>query len=107
MDDLACTGTELTLISCRHSPIGQHNCVHSEDAGVRCTPSTRGKQMVWPKLILYKVGRLLQYYVVGDLSRNDEFKLDFVDFNYPQTLHSLSGMALLSKAVVCNVISTL
>ena len=43
LDDVACTGNELTLISCSHPPLGQHNCVHSEDAGVRCTVATNGK----------------------------------------------------------------
>ena len=35
--DLGCTGTENRLEACSHTGIGQHNCVHSEDAGVRCT----------------------------------------------------------------------
>ena len=36
LDDLNCTGHESRLIDCPHSGIGVHNCVHSEDAGVRC-----------------------------------------------------------------------
>ena len=35
MDDVHCTGTESTITSCRHT--NNHNCGHSEDAGVRCT----------------------------------------------------------------------
>ena len=38
MDDVHCTGTESTLTSCRHST--NHNCGHSEDAGVRCSNSS-------------------------------------------------------------------
>ena len=36
LDDVQCTGTETRLIDCPARPLGQHNCAHSEDAGVRC-----------------------------------------------------------------------
>ena len=36
LDDVRCTGNETRLIACSHSAIGRHNCVHSEDASVRC-----------------------------------------------------------------------
>ena len=36
MDDVNCVGTESRLIDCPTSSIGQHNCGHSEDAGVSC-----------------------------------------------------------------------
>ena len=34
MDDVQCLGTESYLTTCTHST--QHNCAHSEDAGVTC-----------------------------------------------------------------------
>lgn len=37
LDDLGCTGSERTLASCGTPIFGNHNCIHSEDAGVRCT----------------------------------------------------------------------
>ena len=37
LDDLNCVGTETSLFDCPHSGVGTHNCVHFEDAGVRCT----------------------------------------------------------------------
>ena len=43
LDNVQCTGTELTLLSCPANPIGSHNCAHSEDAGVICQPATTSK----------------------------------------------------------------
>ena len=36
LDNVVCRGTESSLLECNTNPIGQHNCNHSEDAGVRC-----------------------------------------------------------------------
>ena len=37
LDDVNCHGVEENLTSCRHhGSIGEHNCNHLEDAGVRC-----------------------------------------------------------------------
>ena len=38
LDNVNCAGTESRLVDCPALPIGTHNCVHSEDAGVRCQP---------------------------------------------------------------------
>ena len=38
LDNVQCAGTETRLIDCPANPIGIHNCAHSEDAGVTCTP---------------------------------------------------------------------
>jgi deleted-in-malignant-brain-tumors protein 1 len=43
LDNVQCTGSELTLLSCTANPIGTHNCAHSEDAGVTCQPVTPSK----------------------------------------------------------------
>ena len=37
LDDVACVGSEQTLVSCSHPNIGEHNCGHEEDAGVKCS----------------------------------------------------------------------
>ena len=36
LDNVQCRGTETRLIDCPANTLGTHNCVHSEDAGVRC-----------------------------------------------------------------------
>jgi hypothetical protein len=36
LDDVNCMGTENNLALCPALPVGEHNCVHDEDAGVRC-----------------------------------------------------------------------
>lgn len=38
LDEVRCTGNELTLEQCLKSAWGEHNCLHSEDAGVSCSP---------------------------------------------------------------------
>ena len=36
LDRVFCSGSESVLAQCRHYTLG--NCIHAEDAGVRCTP---------------------------------------------------------------------
>ena len=38
LDDVQCAGTEARLIDCPSTNIGSHNCIHFEDASVRCQP---------------------------------------------------------------------
>ena len=40
LDNVNCRGTETRLIDCPANPLGSHNCVHAEDAGVRCVIGT-------------------------------------------------------------------
>ena len=37
LDDLACSGSEDSLLQCPHNGLGNHNCGHHEDAGITCT----------------------------------------------------------------------
>ena len=40
LDEVGCLGNEIRLIDCPADPLGQHDCGHSEDAGVSCTGTT-------------------------------------------------------------------
>ena len=40
LDNVQCRGTETRLFDCPANPVGQHNCAHIEDAGVRCVGPT-------------------------------------------------------------------
>ena len=40
LDEVRCLGTESRLVDCPANTLGQHDCGHSEDAGVRCTGTT-------------------------------------------------------------------
>ena len=36
LDNLVCNGSESSLLDCHHNVVGEHNCNHTEDSGVRC-----------------------------------------------------------------------
>ena len=40
LDNIQCAGTEIRLDACPSNAVGIHNCIHSEDAGVRCQNRT-------------------------------------------------------------------
>ncbi|XP_012686740.2 neurotrypsin [Clupea harengus] len=42
LDEVRCTGNELSIEQCPKNAWGEHNCAHTEDAGVACTPLTDG-----------------------------------------------------------------
>ena len=37
LNNVGCSGTEQNLTSCYHAGWGNHNCSHSDDAGVECS----------------------------------------------------------------------
>ena len=52
MDDVRCTGSELTLVACPHND--EHNCIHYEDAQVNCRQRKLGITLS-TKLVIYDV----------------------------------------------------
>lgn len=42
LDNVDCAGDEDFLANCTAQPVGQHNCLHIEDAGVLCEGMLRG-----------------------------------------------------------------
>lgn len=40
LDDVECTGLEKSLADCPHRGFGEHDCDHSEDAGIECSGNT-------------------------------------------------------------------
>ncbi len=51
MDEVACSGNEFALIDCPSNPIGNHDCNHIEDAGVKCDAPSSGSGDV---ILLYR-----------------------------------------------------
>lgn len=37
LDDVQCEGSEASLLDCKHTGVGVHNCAHYEEAGVVCS----------------------------------------------------------------------
>ncbi len=54
LDNVACTGSEPTLLTCRSNPIGINNCDHSEDVGVVCQPRPPSEYII-VLMILYRL----------------------------------------------------
>ena len=46
LDNVQCQGNESSIVNCRHSPWGVHNCEHREDASVICSSKRNNKQIV-------------------------------------------------------------
>eukprot|EP00105_Crassostrea_gigas_P035986 XP_019920134.1 PREDICTED: deleted in malignant brain tumors 1 protein [Crassostrea gigas] len=42
LDDVKCEGTEARIQDCHHDTWGVHNCDHTEDASINCSPSRGG-----------------------------------------------------------------
>ena len=45
LDDVSCTGNESEIGECQYNAVGNHNCDHTEDAGVICQSEGRSRGM--------------------------------------------------------------
>ena len=46
LDDVNCSNSHNNLLVCPHSGLGNHNCVHMEDVGVKCSQPSTGSFVV-------------------------------------------------------------
>ena len=46
LDDVTCTGTESSIVNCKHSGWGYNNCGHLQDVGVLCGDAGKSIEII-------------------------------------------------------------
>ena len=69
LDEVNCTGTETRLVDCHSNPLGVHNCLHFEDAGVTCQGICRQIGLTLPPsfqcaIFTVKLGKYEKAYLI-------------------------------------------
>uniref|UniRef100_A0A672HD61 SRCR domain-containing protein n=1 Tax=Salarias fasciatus TaxID=181472 RepID=A0A672HD61_SALFA len=62
LDDVSCSGHELSIADCRHSGFGVHNCGHYEDASVVCEVSSLSTSVTLPPSIPFSCWFCFQFH---------------------------------------------
>ena len=69
LENLVCSGSETTLLGCRHStPLGLSTCAHSQDAGVRCVGKAPAKLILSMDFYLVVI---LVIFIFSDINECD------------------------------------
>ncbi|KAL3892091.1 hypothetical protein ACJMK2_004328 [Sinanodonta woodiana] len=98
LDDVMCSGYEGSIYNCSHSPWYSHNCVHSEDAGVRCGDSSFTSSNV------RMVGGKNQYEGRVEVYYNGSWGTicdDFWDNNAAAVVCRMLGYSTIGASAVC------
>nr|XP_029138525.1 deleted in malignant brain tumors 1 protein-like [Labrus bergylta] len=64
LDDVGCSGNEISITECRHPGLGVHNCNHVEDASVICEESN---STVVPTIPVTTPGNIITSEVTADI----------------------------------------
>ena len=76
LDNVNCNGRESTIFRCSHRNFGEHDCVHSEDAGVVCYGESSKGRSIYINRNLYIV------FPVVRLTGGSSYNEGIVEVNY-------------------------
>ncbi|MBN3294237.1 WC11 protein, partial [Polypterus senegalus] len=98
LNKVKCRGTEAHLWDCQHEPLGKNDCVHKEDAGVKCTGMAMDELLpnnnaVYEE-IEYKLARQGTYGAPRKGSfLSDELPYDYEDIEDDDQDHTLENIS--------------
>ncbi|XP_065818076.1 deleted in malignant brain tumors 1 protein-like [Labrus bergylta] len=67
LDDVGCSGNEISITECRHPGLGVHNCNHVEDASVICEGQPESNSTVVPTTPVTTPGNITIAEVTADI----------------------------------------
>ena len=84
LDDVQCGGNHQgSLIDCDHRPIGVHNCVHYEDAGVTCQPGRNEDEI--ESMLFYSTTQMSVKKMISDCKVEVRFSME--EWRYARVIH--------------------